>query len=77
MTTLIVTYDVTGLSPSQLDALTGAAVAAGRGGGECYPAVPTITTVDWIDVERCTVCMVPAHASETDDLGRHPGCVDR
>lgn len=76
MTTLIVTYDVTGLSPSQLDALTRTAVAAGRG-GESYPDVPTITTVDRIDVERCTVCMVPAHASETDDLGRHPGCVDR
>ena len=29
-----------------------------------------------LDIPICPVCHLPAHASESDDLDRHEGCVD-
>ena len=28
------------------------------------------------EIEHCPICHQPAHASETDDLNRHPSCRD-
>ena len=39
---------------------------------------PAPTPIDYgksrVRVDVCPVCKLPAHASETDDEGRHPHC---
>jgi len=42
----------------------------------CFAAIAEVVSDNDDTIPTCPICSLPAHAGETDDLDRHPACVN-